>query len=125
MKVLSISVVTCLALIVLAVPTWANEQEQDSIQSSSRKAYIDESTGELTSTPPPATAALLSQKAASADNTQEIEYITHPDGTVDGKLNGHFQSRMTATVTSDGVITQDHNDEAPMTPTKKPHEGSE
>ena len=125
MRVLLISVVTCLALIVLAAPAWANEQEQGSIQSSSRKAYIDESTGELTSTPPPATAALLSQKSASADSTQEIEYITHPDGTVEAKLNGHFQSHLTATVTSDGVITQAHNGEAPMTPTKKPDEGSE
>lgn len=85
----------------------ASEQESSSAQSSSRQAYIDEATGELTSTPPEAT---LNAKTDSVEQPKEkaIEYVTHPNGTVEGKLDGHFQSELKVVLGCDGSHSKSH-----------------
>ncbi len=86
----------------------ASEQESSSAQSSSRQAYIDEATGELTSTPPPE--ATLNAKTDSVEQPKEkaIEYVTHPNGTVEGKLDGHFQSELKVVLGCDGTQSKSH-----------------
>ncbi len=120
-KLFSVLRLTALVLIIMASnPSWSEPlkpeheklgAEKQSVASSpSRMAYIDEDTGELISTPPADTAPIDAiPNAARSAEEQGIEYITHPDGTVEGKLDGHYQSQLTATLGCDGSLTKTHS----------------
>lgn len=123
MKILSIPFLLCLLLAVSGNFAWS--AQQDSVQPSSRKAYIDEATGELISAPAPDSEQDQNPDAASLLQEQDIEYITHPDGTVEGKLNGHFQSHLTVTLDCDGSVTKSHSDNDPDRPDPTPLEDCE
>lgn len=79
-------------------------------QAPARQANIDPATGELRSQGDAA------QKSAAQTTQVErppIEYITHPDGTVEGDLNGWFQSNLNVTIKCDGELETQHSDQNP------------
>jgi len=77
-------------------------------QTPARQASIDPVTGELRSQGDTA------QKTAAQTVQIElppIKYITHPDGTVEGDLNGWFQSNLNVTIKCDGELKTQHSDQ--------------
>ncbi len=85
------------------------ELKQNAEQTSSRQAYIDEKTGELTSTPAVDEQASTSPEQTNRTVEKEIIYVTHPDGTVEGRLDGHFQSELRVTLGCDGSLRKSHS----------------
>lgn len=106
---IKLSLVACLAFILLASSVQSTEQGSKSAQPSSRQAYIDEATGELTSTPPADVGLNKTTEALEQTEEQAIEYITHPDGTVEGKLDGQYQSELKVVLACDGSLTKTHS----------------
>lgn len=88
------------------------DQEAETVlpveQAPARQANIDPVTGELS-----AASAANTQSATQTTNTKRlpIEYITHPDGTVEGDLNGWFQSNLNVTLGCDGELDTKHSDQ--------------
>lgn len=106
-KLLSISCFSCLAFAFTANSAEPAEKKQNPVQPSSRQAYIDKTTGKLTSVPPGETQ--VQSRNVVKGKLQPIEYIVHEDGTIEAKLNGHYQSTLNVTLGCDGKLTKTHS----------------
>jgi len=78
-------------------------------QQSARAAYIDPSTGKLTSTPP-ASAAIQNNRIVQTNNRklQPVEVINHSDGMIQINLNGNGMSSARVSLDCNGQVIAQH-----------------
>jgi len=78
-------------------------------QQSARTAYIDPSTGKLTSTPP-ASARIQNNRIVQTNNSklQPVEVINHSDGMIQINLNGNGMSSERVSLDCNGQVIAQH-----------------
>jgi len=110
------------ALTAMVVYSSKSEQVEPKLvgsQQSARAAYIDPSTGKLTSTPP-ASAAIQNNRIVQTNNSklQPVEVINHSDGMIQINLNGNGMSSERVSLDCNGQVIAQHA-EKPKSEVKK------